>query len=177
MNCSAPGSPLSPGGFLPLQQDSPGAQPAHQCPLHAHFQWHFQTPGLPVPTEMTNTVTKEESQGPTPSEQLVQEPLLRQQREDDQNPKTDPVSSARGSPRKGTLGCEALPVLWPQWSPGLTDRSQQDPGWESNKKKLRPFNSNILAKELGILPPHPLSCVVPTHKLNITSFSATRGKS
>ena len=169
MNCSAPGSPLTQGGFFHYSKTVPGPSQAHQCP---------STPTLmALPDSRASCAHRADKHshqrgkpGPTPSEQPVWELLLPQQRTDEQNPKTHPVSSALGSPRKGTLGLSGpLPVMRPQCGPqvlqtGLNMIQAGSPIRGNWVLSIQTF----WQKELGILPPHPLSCVVPTQiKYNI----------
>ena len=103
MNCSAPGSPLTPVGFLPLQQDSPGAQPGPPVPVHIHFN------GTSRPrASCAHRADKHSHQAQHPQSNrcgnCCYNTEMKGQREDEQNPKTDPVSPALGSPRKGCQG-------------------------------------------------------------------------
>lgn len=120
------------------------------------LQWHFQTPGLPVPTEMTNTVTKEESQAQHPQSIWCRNCCYDSSGRTTRTLKRILRLQHAGLPERDSWAVRALtsPVA-SVWSPGPTDRSQQDPGRESNKKKLRPFNSNILAKGIGDSPSPP----------------------
>ena len=128
-------------------------------------------PGLPVPTELTNTVTKEESQAQHPQSNwcgnCCYNTEMKGQREDEQNPKTDPVSPALGSPRKGCQG--TYRVLWPLCGPQVLQTGLNMIQAGSPIRGNWDLSTQIFwQKELGILLPHPLSCVVPTQiKYNI----------
>lgn len=80
MNCSAPGSPLTPAGFLPLQQDSPGAQPGPPVPVHVHFNGTSR-PRASCAHRADKHSHQRGKPGPAPSEQLVRELLLQHRNE------------------------------------------------------------------------------------------------
>ena len=147
MNCSAPGSPLTQGvSSITARQSQGPAGPISALPRP--LQWHFQAPGLPVPTELTNTVTKEESQAQHPQSSRCGNCCYNSSGRTSRTLKLILCLRHSGLPGRGLLGCQV-------WSPGPTDRPQHDPGWEPNKRKLGPFNSNILAKRTGDSPSPP----------------------
>lgn len=70
------------------------------------LQWHFQTPGLPVPTEMTNTVTKEESQAQHPQSSWCRNCCYDSSGRTTRTLKRILCLQHAGLPGKGLLGCE-----------------------------------------------------------------------
>lgn len=161
--------PSEPRGVSSITARQSWGQPGHQCPC-AHFNGTSRPQGFPVPTEMTNTVTKRKAR-PNTLRAAGAGTAARQQREGDQNLKRILCLQHAGLP--GERDSWAVRALTSPCGLSVVPRSYRQistgSGWESNKKKLRP-SIQTFWQGIGVSLP-TLYLVWYLHKLNITSFS------